>query len=126
MENQVFENDYVSLQFHNGILYAKYKVSIIDLPTAKIATAFRREVTGGKKIPAVADISRVKHVDKSTRTFFASVEAGEDLTALAVILSNPVTRMMGNFFLKFHQPEYPFRFFTNLEQAMAWIEEVAD
>ncbi|MEQ9438628.1 MAG: hypothetical protein RIG62_06250 [Cyclobacteriaceae bacterium] len=126
MEKRVFENDYVSFQFHNGILYGKYKVSTIDLATAKIATAFRREITGGKKIPAVADISCVKHVDKSTRSFFSSEEAGEDLLALAVILSNPVTRMMGNFFLKFYQPEYPFRFFTNLEQATIWIEEFTD
>ncbi len=34
--------------------------------------------------------------------------------------------MMGNFFLKFHQPEYPFRFFTSQEQATLWIKEFVD
>ena len=126
MENRVYENDYVSLQFRNGILFATYKVSTIDLTIAKIATAYRQQVTGGRKIFAVADISCVKHVDKSTRSFFASEEAGRDLIALAVIISNPVTRTMGNFFLKFHHPEYPFRFFTEMEHATAWIQEFAD
>nr|WKN36832.1 hypothetical protein K4G66_31185 [Tunicatimonas sp. TK19036] len=126
MEKRVFENDYVSFHFDNGILYGKYKVSTIDLATAKIATDFRKEITGGVKVPAVADISCVKHVDKSTRTYFSSVEAGKDLIALAIILSNPVTRMIGNFFLKFHRPEYPFRFFTDLEQATLWIEEFTE
>lgn len=123
MENQVFENDFVILQLREGILYAKYKVETIDLATAKIATSFRVESMQGKKLPVIADISCVKHVDKSTRAYFASKEAGIDITALAVILSNPVTRMMGNFFLKFHQPEYPFRFFTNTTQATLWIRD---
>lgn len=123
MENNLYENEYVAFEFRNGVLYGKYKSPTIDLTIAKNATAFRRKITGGEKIPAVADISLVKHVDKATRTYFSSSEAGKDLLALAVILSNPVTRMMGNFFIKFYQPEYPFKFFTNSSEAMQWIEE---
>ncbi|WKN42004.1 DUF7793 family protein [Tunicatimonas pelagia] len=123
MENQIYENDFVSLQFLNQVLYAKYKVPIIDVTIARNATAYRMQVTGGRKIPAIVDISSVKHVDKEARTFFSSLEAGKDLLALAVILNNPVTRMMGNFFVKFYRPEYPFMFFTNLAEASKWIED---
>ena len=126
MKKETYENEYISFQFYNGILYGKYKTSTITLDIARSATDFRREITGGKKIPAIADISIVKHVDKDTRTFFSSLEAGEDLLALAVILHNPVTRMMGNFFVKFYRPEYPFKFFTNLEEATEWIQEYAE
>ncbi|MEO0332513.1 MAG: hypothetical protein AAF223_12655, partial [Bacteroidota bacterium] len=90
MKEQIYENEYITFQLHNGVLYGKYKTSIITLDIAKSATDFRREITGGRKIPAIADISLVKHVDKATRTFFSSSEAGGDLTALAVILNNPV------------------------------------
>ncbi|MEM9672080.1 MAG: hypothetical protein AAF992_05765 [Bacteroidota bacterium] len=123
MENNFYENDFVSLEFRDKILYAKYKVSTIDLNAAKNATKFRMSITNGKKVPAIVDISSVKHVDKATRIFFSSSEAGRDLLALAVILSNPVTRMMGNFFIKFYQPEYPFKFFTSLNEAVEWIED---
>ncbi|MEM8965336.1 MAG: hypothetical protein AAGE93_02890 [Bacteroidota bacterium] len=126
MKEQIYENEYITFQFHNGVLHGKYKTPTITLDIAKSATDFRREITRGKKIPAIADISSVKHVDKATRTFFSSSEAGGDLTALAVILNNPVTRMMGNFFVKFYRPEYPFKFFTNLTEATEWIEEFAD
>ena len=126
MENQIYENDFISIQFRNGVLYGKYKVDVIDLPVAESATDYRMKVTGGKKIASIVDISAVKHVDKEARTFFSSLRAGQDLLALAVILNNPVTRMMGNFFVKFYHPEYPFRFFTNLEEAGAWIKEFTD
>lgn len=126
MENKVYENEHVAFQFRDGVLYGKYKSPTIDLDIAKNATEFRREITGGQKIAAIADISLVKHVDKATRTYFSTSEAGKDLIALAVILSNPVTRMMGNFFIKFYQPEYPFKFFTNLDEATQWIAEFAD
>jgi len=126
MENQIYENDFVSLQLRNGVLYGKYKVNVINLAIAQDATIFRMQITGGKKIPAIADISSVKHVDKEARIFFSSKEAGKDLLALAVVLNNPVTRMMGNFFVKFYRPEYPFRFFTNSTEATEWIVSFTD
>lgn len=121
MENQIYENDIISIQFRNGVLCGKYKVAVIDLSVAEGATDYRKKITGGRKIASIVDISSVKHVDKEARTFFSSSEAGQDLLALAVILNNPVTRMMGNFFVKFYHPVYPFRFFTNFEEADAWI-----
>ncbi|MGB3586269.1 MAG: hypothetical protein WBA23_07010 [Tunicatimonas sp.] len=126
MENQVYENDFISIQFCNGVLHAQYKVAIINLAIAEEATAYRLDITEGRKIASIVDISNVKHVDKDARTFFASSKAGKDLLALAVVLNNPVTRMMGNFFVKFYRPEYPFRFFTNSTEATEWIVSFTD
>lgn len=123
MENQIFENDHIRLEIQDDILFAHYKVMKLDLVAAKSATEFRKKVLNGKKIAVIVYISSVKHVDKAARQYISSPQAGEDLHALGVILNNPVTRMMGNFFLKFHQPEYPFRFFSNTEEAMQWIKK---
>jgi hypothetical protein len=123
MSNKSFENDLVSFEVREGILYGRYKVAEIDLDMAKLATLFRKQITEGKPMPAIADISVVKQVPKDTREYFSSVQAGEDLAALAVIINNPVTRIMGNFFLKFHQPQYPFRFFTSVDEATNWIKQ---
>lgn len=125
MENQRFENEYISFELRDGILFGRYKVKKLDLAVAKSATEFRIEVMAGKVMPAVADISTIKHVDKEARQFLSSPRAGEGLSALAVIIYNPVTRMIGNFFFKFHQPEYPFRLFTNVEEATRWIKKIA-
>lgn len=117
-----FYNDIVEFDIQDGILFGKYKVSKIDLEAAKKATVFRKQITNGKKLPSIANISMVKEVTKETREYFSD-EAGDDLTALAVIVSNPVTRMMGNFFLKFHQPKYPFKFFSDTSSAKQWITD---
>ncbi len=123
MIKTILENDLVSFELKDGILYGKYKVAEIDIETAKIATVFRRQITGDMAIPSIADISLVKTVSKEAREFISSPQAGEDLSALAVIMNNPVARTMGNFFLKFHQPKYPFRFFTDIDEATTWIKQ---
>lgn len=123
MENPSFENDSVLFELKDGILYGYYKVPEIDLTTAQEATIMRQKVIGDRIVPSIADISVVKRVPKETREFFSSPQAGEDLSALAVVVSNPVTRTMGNFFLKFHQPKYPFKLFTSLDEATSWISQ---
>ena len=123
MESQSFENEYVSFELRDGILFGRYKVKKLDFAVVKSATAFRKKVMQGRDVPAIADISIVKQVDKAARQFLSSPEAGENLSALAVIIDNPVTRIMGNFFIKFNQPEYPLRFFANVEEAMQWIRK---
>ncbi|WP_277479370.1 hypothetical protein [Catalinimonas alkaloidigena] len=115
-----YDNDVVEFEIEDGILFGKYKVSKIDLMAAKKATFFRKQITQGRKLPSIANISLVKEVPKETREYF-SQEAGDDLCALAVIISNPVTRIMGNFFLKFHQPKYPFKLFKDTSSAKKWI-----
>lgn len=110
MNTLKYQNDVVEFDIVDGILFGRYKVSRIDLDAAQKATTFRKEITQGMKYPSIAYISTVKEVTKESREYFSS-DAGDDLLALAVIVNNPVTRIMGNFFLKFHQPKYPFRFF---------------
>jgi len=121
METEEYSNDIVSFRVEKGILYGKYLVDKINLEAALKATAFRKKITQGKAYPALADISGVKEVDRDTRSYF-SKEAGEDMKAVAVVMSNPVTKMMANFFMKFNQPEYPIRFFTDQNEAKEWLE----
>ena len=121
MENPNFENDSVLFKLENGIFYGRYKVEEIDLDTAQEATRIRQQMVGSRSTPCIADISVVKRVPRETREFFSSPPAGRDLAALAIVINNPVTRTIGNFFLKFHQPEYPCKMFTDIDEATGWI-----
>ena len=123
MKNPSFENDTVLFELKDGILYGQYKVTEIDLATAQEATQLRQQIVGDRTVPSIADISMVKRVPRETREYFSSPQAGQDLSAIAVVISNPVTRTMGNFFLKFHQPKYPFKLFTDLTEATVWIKQ---
>ena len=123
MENPSFENDAVLFRLEDGIFYGQYKVAEIDLATAQEATRIRQQMVGNHSIPCIADISVVKRVPRETREFFSSPPAGRDLAALAIVINNPVTRTIGNFFLKFHQPEYPCKMFTDVSEANDWISQ---
>ena len=121
MENPSFENDIVLFYLREGILHVQYRVAEIDLASAQEAIRLRHQVMGDRIMPCIADISAVKRVPKETRAFFSSAQAGEGLSAIAVVISNPVAHTMGNFFVKFHQPKYPFKLFINLNEATVWI-----
>lgn len=122
-EIQRFENEFLCFEFRDGILFGRYKVNKMDLEMARAGTAYRIKVMQGKKVPAVADISSIKHIDKDAREFITSSEGGKDLAALAVVIKNPVNRILSSFLMKFNPPEYPFRFFNNVEEATQWIKE---
>ena len=120
MTEQKYNNEVVEMQIKEGILYGTYLTEKVDLERAEYATAFRKKITLHKSYPALVDISAVKEVTREARSYF-SQEAGDDLTAIAVLVNNPVTRMMVNFFMKFNQPKYPIRFFTNSDEAIVWL-----
>lgn len=39
----------------------------------------------------------------------------------AIVYTNPVTKIMGNFFLGFNRPQTPIKLFTNEEVAVKWL-----
>lgn len=123
MENPSFESEALLLEIKEGTLYAHYKVAEINLAIAEEATRMRQNVVGDQIIPCIADISLVKRITKEARIFFSSAQAGDGLSAIAVVINNPVTRTIGNFFLKFHQPEYPCKMFTDLSEADQWASQ---
>lgn len=125
MKTEKYENEFVTIKIEEGILYATYLVNKIDLEGAKAATEFRKKITGNRVFPALVDVSSFKEINREARAFFAQ-EAGEDLKAIAVLVKNPVSRMMTNFFLKFNNPKYPIRFFTSDSEAYQWLLQYVD
>lgn len=125
MTTENYENELLSVTIRDGILYGIYKVEALDLDGAIAATEFRKKISGDRILPALADVSSLKSVSREAREYFAK-EAGEDMKAIAVLIKNPVTRMMVNFFMKFNKPDYPIRFFTARHEAVAWLSQFVD
>jgi len=120
MEGEIYENELLRIKVEEGILHGTYLVEKLDLKGAIQATAFRKQVTKGRSFPALVDVSSFKEVSRETRAYFAK-DAGEDLAAIAVLIKNPVSQMMINFFMRFNSPPYPIRFFTSKEDALRWL-----
>jgi len=125
MEVKNYSNGVIDICIRGGIVFGTYLVDKVELDDAISATQFRKEITNNVTYPAFADLSSVKEVSREARSYFSN-EAGEDLKAIALIIKNPVTKMMANFFMKFNHPRYPIRFFTSDQEALKWLKQYVD
>lgn len=77
---------------------------------------------GGKKICVVVDISTSKPISKSEREEVAK-QLELTVSAMAVLIQGPLSRMMANLFLGLSSPSYPVRIFTSRTEAVKWITQ---
>lgn len=68
----------------------------------------------------LSDISLLKSTKREARDYLAknAIAAGA-----AILTNSPISKMVGNLFLKFNKPEFPTKLFTDREKALAWIKE---
>jgi hypothetical protein len=92
----------------------------IGLEDAAAALEAIAELAGGRRRPLLVDMQ-----DTGTQTRPARRELArrDDLvSAVALIVDTPLSRMMGNFFLSVNKPRYPTRLFDNETSALAWLQ----
>jgi len=68
----------------------------------------------------LSDISQLKSTDRDARDYLAKhgIAAGA-----ALLTYSPISKLVGNLFLKFNKPKFPTRLFTSEEKALAWLRE---
>ena len=123
MKYKFLNNEHIYMEIREGVLLARSKEEVIDRKAAEKIIDQRLFFVEKQAFPMLFDISSVKEVTKEARETLASEKANQYTIALAVIVRHPVTRTIANFFLKFQQPRYPFRLFTDLESAREWLEK---
>ena len=80
------------------------------------------ELTGGRRSPLLVDLH-----DSGQQTRPARVEftRRDDLvSAVALIVGTPLSRIMGNFFLSVNKPPYPVRLFDDEASGLAWLQAI--
>ncbi len=84
------------------------------------------KVTMGKKVPLLVDARKVKSVTRRARTFGARDENIEHRSAVAVLVGSPLSRTIGNIFMKINNPPYPTHLFTSEAEAIQWLKGFLD
>jgi hypothetical protein len=74
------------------------------------------------KRPVMVDIRNIRSVDLKARAYYSGEEATKYLKAAALIISNPVSRVIGNFYMGINKTVFPFRLFTKTEDAVKWLK----
>lgn len=93
----------------------------ITLEHAKENTAKVRELSGDQVYPILVDIRKIRSISKEARDHFSMRGRKPGVIAIAMLVSSPLSRIIGNFFLGLNHPVVPTRMFTDRERAEQWI-----
>ena len=123
---------------HSGVTHAKFRVwlrsdgivqlvwargTAIVLEDAIAAIEAMAQLTGGRRSPLLVDTHDTGPQDRPARTEFTRRD--DLVSAVALIVGTPLSRMMGDFFVSVSRPVAPTRLFDNEESAVAWLQEFA-
>jgi hypothetical protein len=90
---------------------------------ARAAVAATWRIAGERRRPVLVDSRGVRHQSREARAYFAGPEAAKRVSAVAVVVGSPVSRMIGSFFLRTSDHRIPTRLFDDEAPAREWLRE---
>ena len=91
------------------------------LDDARANVAANREIGQGHPRPALIDMTQVKSTSFAAQRYYAGPEAHDFLTAAALVVANPLSRVLGNFVIGLKKSALPIRVFTSIDDAQTWL-----
>ncbi len=88
---------------------------------AQEALAATGKLAGGKRLPVLVDIRGLKYQTREAREEFVSENAASFTAAVALLVGSPVSRMIGNFFLRHGNHRTPTQLFSQETVAISWL-----
>jgi hypothetical protein len=112
------------LLYSNGILHQTYHdgIDITKEDSFAKIKLYSNEYCSDLKRPILVDIRNIKSVSKDSRSIYSSGKTGKCLSAAALLIGNPVSRIVGNFYLGLNKTKMPVRMFTSVEEATDWLK----
>ena len=110
--------------YDNGILHQTYEEGaelIIEDSTGELEI-YANEYCSEIKRPILVDINNIKTVSKESRDIYSSEETAKYLSAAALLIGNPVSRILGNFYLGINKTVVPLKMFTSAGEAFKWLK----
>lgn len=96
--------------------------SEIQLEHARENTASVIRVSGGSNYPILVDLRKIKSISKEARDHFSMRGRKPNVTAIAMLVSSPLSKIIGNFFLGLNRPTVPTRLFSSEKEGILWIK----
>jgi hypothetical protein len=109
----------------DGFLYQDYpagtEITLED--SLEELNIYRTTFCKETKRPIIVNISNIKTVSKESRDIYSSEKMGDIISAAALIVGNPVSRIMGNFYMGISKTKMPVRMFTRVDEAKKWLKD---
>lgn len=78
-------------------------------------------VAGDQRTRVLVDMRLIRSETREAQQEFAGDYGAEVCSAVAILIGSPVSRVIGNFFLRLNNHQVPTKLFTNEDQAVAWL-----
>ena len=122
MNTEKRENEWVWMEIRGHYFFVNYKSdTILTLDAAKEIISDAIRFASNKTYPVLTDIRNMPSHYKDVREYFAN-EGSKHVCANAILVSNPLSRILANFFLSINKPVAPTKLFTEEEKAAKWLE----
>jgi hypothetical protein len=87
------------------------------------STRISAEMVKNTPRPLLCDLTNVVKMSKECRSHFAGTDHAKTFSKCALIVTSPISTLIGNFFLGLNKPLKPTRLFTNREEGLKWLRE---
>jgi hypothetical protein len=93
------------------------------LEDAQQVVSAHNAMSEGRPRPVLVDLRQVNvGANKQARNHYASLEAGQYKSAMAMVTNSALRRTIGALFLFLSRPSYPGKMFSSETQARMWLE----
>lgn len=92
-----------------------------DIDDARAVIDAMSELTGHRAAPMLVHTTDAGPQSRDARMEF--IRRQEVVAAVALVVGNPLSRMMATFFINVSKPDVPIRLFEDETAALAWLKE---
>jgi len=97
----------------------------MDVADARENVATISKLLEGRAALLLVDMRGMRSQTRAARQYLKGPEAEHVARAVALLIGSPVSRVLGNFFLRLGAHRVPTALFTTEDQAVAWLMEQA-
>jgi len=109
----------------DDILYTEcFPNTVMTLEDGKESTRISAEMVNYQPLPLLCDLTNVVKMTQECRRHFAGPEHAETFSRCALIVTNPISRIIGNFFIGLNKPLKPTKLFTSKDEGLKWLNEI--
>jgi hypothetical protein len=117
------------IELREDYIYVSYvDLCVIELEDAKILSDIAIELCRGKAYPFITDVlGKTISISNEAREYFAKYPPLISIrTSHAILVNNMASKLLANFFIKFHKPTEATRVFTKFDEALTWIRSLSN